>query len=93
MLKRVLALGVVLVCANTTVISQIATKPAINMTPIDDAFDERAGAALVKKGVLLWPSALTPSRRRGVAVCGGSLAALRSHERPLNRLTVLAPAA
>lgn len=91
--KRVLALGVVLVCANTTVISQTATKAAINMTPIDDGFDERAGAALVEKGVLLWPSPLAPSRRRGVAACGGSLAALRSHERPLNRMTVLGAAA
>ena len=91
--KRVLALGAVLVCANTTVISQTGTKPAIYMTPIDDGFDERAGAAIVKKGVLRWPSPLAPSRRRCVAVCSGSLAAFRSHERPLNRMSVLGPAA
>jgi hypothetical protein len=91
--KRVLARGALLVCANTTVISQTAAKPAINMTPIDDGFDERAGAAIFKKGVLLWPSPLASSRRRGVAACGGSLAALRSPERPLNRMTVLGLAA
>jgi uncharacterized membrane protein len=34
--KRLLALGVVLVCANTTVISQTVAKPAIYMTPVEE---------------------------------------------------------
>jgi hypothetical protein len=56
------------VCANTTVISQTGTKPAIDMTPIDDGFDERAGAAIVKKGALRWPS---PFDALTAPVCGG----------------------